>query len=477
MGNSCRTYVDIMALHKEVTGSCILLIVKLPNNTVKRIVIDCGLFQEVEYSELNKNLPFDPQNIDFVIITHNHVDHTGRLPYLVKKGYRGKIYMSEDTSKLIGNALEDSYKVLKKKAKMNNESPLYSEDDVYQTLQLVKPIPFGAAIPLDSNIKLTAFMNGHLQGALVGLLQVKYRDGSGQHYEDINILFTGDYNNKNVFFDVTPIPKWVFQLPISIIQEATYGNMDSSEIEPVFEQNVLSSIAEGKDIIVPVFSLGRTQEILYLLKTWQLNGKLDPNIPIYYDGKLGARYTKLYKDQDLNIKPECKDFEPQNLQYVFDSDERRTLVEDGMQKIILCTSGMGSYGPAQMYLPIYLKRSNALIHFTGYCAEGSLGRRLYECANGDIVSVAGLEVVKKADVKFTKEFSAHAKADELIAFLKFFEDIRLLLINHGEIGTKEIYSQRVLREVDPKNVAILGRDYFYRIDGYGFVKSISTKFE
>lgn len=478
MGNVCRTYIDVMALHKEVTGSCILLIIKFPNGDTKRILIDCGLFQEAEYSDLNKTFPFDPEKIDCVIVTHNHVDHTGRLPYLVKNGYRNDILMSEDTSKLIRNALEDSFKVLKKKAKMNHESPLYSEDDVEKTLQLVKSVPFEESYWINDSIKLTTFMNGHLQGAMVGLLQVKYRDGSGTHYEDINLLFTGDYNNKNMFFDVKSIPKWVHQLPVTIIQESTYGNMDSDEIEPVFEHNVLTALSEGKDIIIPVFSLGRSQEMLLLFKKWQESGKLDPNIPIYYDGKLGVRYTNQFLNQDLFINPEVKEFLPIGLQFVFDTEQRRIIMNDEVQKIILCTSGMGSYGPAQTYLPAYLRRSNALIHFTGYCAEGTLGRRLHDCVVENTVEIGGLEVVKRADVEFTKEFSAHAKADELIDFLKSFENLLFVIINHGEAETKQKYSSRVIREVRPKDdVAILGRDYFYRIDGYGFVKSMSTKFE
>ena len=123
----------------------------------------------------------------------------------------------------------------------------------------------------------------------------------------------------------------------------------------------------------------------------------------------------------------------------------------------------------------FLRREKALIHFTGYLAEGTLGRRLYDSQKDSIVDVSGLQVKKLADVKFTSEFSAHAKADELIQFLKDFEDIKLLLVNHGDDKKKDIYAERVINEIDPKNVAILGRDYFFRLDGYGFIKSLSTK--
>lgn len=476
MGNVNQLYVDIMALHSEVTGSCILIIVKFPNGCTKRILVDCGLFQECTYSELNRLLPFDCSAINYVLVTHNHVDHTGRLPLLVKNGYKGPILMTDTTAKLVPLALEDSYKVLRNKAKMAHEGQLYLDSDVENTLHLVKGCPYEKKVRLDENIKATFFMNGHLPGAAVILLQIKYHERD-KHYEDINLLFTGDYNNKNLFFNVPSIPKWVHQLPVTIIQESTYGDMDSTSVEYVFERNVLNAIAEEKEVVVPVFSLGRSQEILYILKTWQEQGKLSKEIPIYLDGKLSRRYTDIYLRDGLDNKEECRNFLPENFTEVCNSDIRRSIMNDNVCKIILTTSGMGSYGPAQTYLPAYLKRSNALIHFTGYCAEGTLGRRLYDCLKNDKVDIAGLQVKKLADVAFTSEFSAHAKADELIDFLRPFENIKLILINHGTTEKKEIYANRVIDEIDPKNVGILGRNYFFRVDGYGLMKSLSSKLE
>lgn len=476
MSKTQRFYMDIMALHNEVTGSCILNIIKFPDGSSKKVLVDCGLFQELDYAELNKSLPFNASELDYVIVTHNHVDHTGRLPLLVKNGYRGDIHMSYTTSKLIPYALEDSYKVLKNKAKLANEPQLYTDSDVDETLKHVKGHPYEESIWLDENIKLTFFMNGHLPGAICVLMQVKYRNYGYYYYQDINVLFTGDYNNKNLFFDVPSIPNWVHQLPITIIQESTYGDMNSSDIQYIFEQNVLNALAENKEILIPVFSLGRSQEIMYTLKKWQESGKLDKSIPIYLDGKLAMRYTSLYLKDGLDNKEDCKDFLPENFNFVSDKDMRNSIMHDNQCKIILTTSGMGSYGPAQTYLPVYLRKSNALIHFTGYCAEGTLGRRLFDCPFEAKVEISGLQVKKCADVQFTSEFSAHAKADELINFLRSFESINLLLVNHGNIEKKELYANRVIDELNPKDVGILGRDYFFRIDGHGFQKSLTTKF-
>ena len=476
MGLKKRFYVDVMAMHQEVTGSCILNNIKFPDGSSKKVLVDCGLFQEAEYSSQNDSLPFFAENIDYVIVTHNHVDHTGRLPLLVKNGYRGDIHMSYTTAKLISNALYDSCKVLKTNAKVANERSLYSDDDVEETLKHVKGHPYEESIWLDNNIKLTFFRNGHLPGAISFLMQIKYSDNSEAHYDNINLLFTGDYNNHNLFFDVPPIPKWVHQLPVSVIQESTYGDMDSSSIDYIFENNILEAVSKGKEIVIPVFSLGRAQEIMFILKSYQDKGKLSKSIPIYFDGKLGIRYTKLYLEDGLDNREDAKDFLPENFSYVSDSDMRDEIMNDNVPKIILTTSGMGSYGPAQIYIPAYLNRPKALIHFTGYVAEKTLGRKLYDCAKNEIVGIAGLQVIKKADVQFTSEFSAHAKADELINFLRPFENLKLVLINHGEQKKKEIYANRVLRTINPKSVGILGRDYYFRINAYGLEKTLSTKF-
>ena len=145
-------------------------------------------------------------------------------------------------------------------------------------------------------------------------------------------------------------------------------------------------------------------------------------------------------------------------------------------KIIIATSGMGSYGPAQTYLPAFIGNENALFHFTGYCAENSLGYRLKNTGYGEVVEVAGTKTIKRADVEFTKEFSAHAKADELIyKLLRKFENPQFVMVNHGSRKAEDVFSERILKETRTEYVGILGRDYFFRFDKDGFVKSMSSK--
>lgn len=471
MGKKERFYVDIMAMNPEVTGSCNLVIIKLPNFETIRFIVDCGLFQEREYDDFNKSLPFNPENIEFCLITHNHVDHTGRLPLLVKKGFYKKIYTTETTSKLLPYALNDSVKVLRDVAKRNNSRCLYENSDVERTLKLVETAKFNETFTINEHVKATFLNNGHLIGAAMILLQISYPE-----CDDINLLFTGDYNNKNMFFDVNPIPEWILNLPITVIQESTYGDMDSSEIEPCFKENIIQCINTGGTVVTPIFSLGRSQEILYELKCMQDSEKLNSDIPIYFDGNLAIKYTILYLKDGLDIRDDMKNFLPNNLRIV-DSSNRENVLEDKSTKIILTTSGMGSYGPAQVYIPEYMSRKNSLIHFTGYTAEGTLGYRLKMALPGENVEIGGLIIKKTAMVEYTTEYSAHAKADEMINFLKQFKKLKLVLVNHGEMKTKEIFANRIVEEVNPKRVGILGREYFFRVCPYGLVKTLSSKFE
>lgn len=471
MGKSCRFYVDVMAMHDEVTGSCNLVIVKFPNGETLRFVVDCGLFQERKYDELNSVLPFNSENVDFCLVTHVHVDHVGRLPYMVKNGFFKPIYVTETTGKLLPLALYDSFKVLSSVSKRKNTKCLYSDSDVDRTLSLLKPCRFNETIQVHENVKVTFLNNGHLVGASLILVQI-----SCSGYEDINLLFTGDYNNKNMFFDVNPIPKWILELPLTVIQESTYGDMDSSEIHESFKENIKNCLKNYGTVVTLVFSLGRAQEILYELKCMQKSGELDTEIPIYFDGKLAIRYTDLYIKDGLDIKSNMRDFLPENLTYV-DKASRSDVLEDTNKKIILTTSGMGSYGPAQVYIPEYIARDKALIQFTGYTAEGTMGSRLKNTELGEMVEVGGLIAKKRADVEYTTEYSAHAKADEMIAFLKQFKNLRLVLVNHGESQTKETFAERIVNEVDTKRVGLLGREYFFRVDSYGLVKTLSTKFK
>lgn len=463
-------YCDVQALHPEVTGSCILCVVRLPDGKKFKFIVDCGLFQERKYWELNKTLPFNANDIQFVLVTHNHVDHVGRLALLAKKGYCGKFYASEDTCRLLPPCLRDSGRILASSCKAHNEAPIYEEDDIDTVVtNLQQVIPREQFKPCE-NVVVTAIRNNHLVGALSYLVQIKYTG-----FEDINILFTGDLKEQNMFLEDTSIPKWIRDLPLTIVTESTYGN-ERATGKPVFRHNIIKALRRGGTVVVPVFSLGRTQEVLYVLKVLQDEGKINTNIPIYLDGKLAIDYTKMYSS--LNIKPSMQDFIPENLHFVEGDkkSKRREIKNDASQKIILCSSGMGTFGSAPSYIQHYIQIKNCMIHFSGYCTEGSVGRALKDAEVGSEVEVCGLMVEKKADVEYTDEFSGHAHENDLIDYLSCFNDIKLLAINHGEEEAKRQFGRDVKQEVSPKDIFVLDRDNAVRVNSFGFEKSFKTKF-
>lgn len=471
MGNKTKMYVDIMALHQEVTGSCFLCIVKLPDKTTTRFIVDCGIFQEEEHSKYNYEFPFDAEKISFVLATHNHVDHIGRLPMLYKNGFQGKVYCSQQTKIFLPLSLTDSQKVLSDVCKRQHKKQLYGNTDVEITLKNTIGLEYSKKIEITPNISVTLIENGHLIGAAMILVQVNYPGESS-----INLLFTGDYNSKNDFLFLEDIPEDLKDLQLSVIIESTYGLTSSDQIKYEFNEKIDEAIKDKKTIILPVFSLGRAQEILLKLKKMQNTQKLDKNIPIYFDGKLAHNYTRLYLENEMIISEDKRDFLPENIKYV-DCDLRENLLNYDECKIIVTTSGMGTYGPAQVYIPYFISKQKALILFTGYTAEGTFGARLKAAETGEIVNLGGLIAKKFADVSYCTEFSAHAKSDELINLLKKFNNLKAVLINHGSKEAKEKFASSVIEEVDTKSVGILDRNYFFRIDSWGVNKTLSSKFK
>ncbi|MBQ9280224.1 MAG: MBL fold metallo-hydrolase [Clostridia bacterium] len=468
MGSKTKFYADLMSFNSEVTGSCTLCSVRFPDEVRVRFLVDCGLFQERSNESLNKSLEFNPDSIDFVLVTHSHVDHIGRLPLLVKYGYRGPIYASNEVANhLMGPALSDCQAVIAASTAVKSVAPLYSEKDVSNVLHLTEGKDYFDEWSPHERIKVTFFQNAHVLGAVIIFVQIKYENDA------INLLFTGDYNDKNSFFCARKLPERITSLPITIIEESTYGTTDSSECQPIFEERFKEVLSEYYNILLLAYSFGRTQEILYKLKCMQQSGSLPTDIPIYLDGKLGIKYTHIFPR--LNISERTKDFLPENFHYV-EKSARDELMSTRERKIIITSSGTGSFGPAQFYLPHFLPNKTAYVAFTGYTPRNTLGHRLQNTPDGTTLKVGGVVVTKRAKIEYFNEFSAHAKADVLVNFLKDFTNLKLVLINHGEPETKLAFAERVKREVNPKMIGILDRDYWFRVDQYGYVKSVTTKF-
>ena len=191
---------------------------------------------------------------------------------------------------------------------------------------------------------------------------------------------------------------------------------------------------------------------------------------------MAQAYTALYLSSKCLIEEDKKDFLPKNLELV-NSEIRDELLETDKCKIIVTTSGMGTYGPAQVYIPYFISKKKVLILFTGYTAKGTLGANLKNAEESESVKIGGLILKKFADVSYCNEFSAHAKSEELIELLKKFNNLRGVLINHGQTETKDAFAEKILKEIDISEVGILNREYFFRIGSYGIIKTLSTKFK
>ena len=455
------------SLNPEVTGSLHYVTVKKDLRTIN-FIVDCGLYQEKAYNELNsKKFPFYEEKVDFVLITHNHADHMGRLPYLVNGGFTGKIYATRDTSKLMKIALEDSFKIEKEEARKQKRPLMYDLNDFENTLNQIVPCNFEEVQYVDKNVKVTFFMNGHLLGAAIILVQISFH---GE--KDINLLFTGDYKPHNIFFDVKGLPEWVQELPLTVVTESTYGYMDTTEVSYHMEKDLVQAIKAGKTVLITVFAQGRTQEILYLLKDMQRQGKISEEIPIRLDGNLAQQYTYVYKNCDLLVEYGKDEFLPKNISMI-SKENRMGIIQDRRQQIILTTSGMADHGPAQLYLENWVSRKDILVYIPGYTSPDTLGYKLQHPINGKVI-INGKDCSMNAEVITTSEWSSHAKADEIIKFLQQFKHLNMVLINHGQFEVKDQFAQRVIEQVKTKHVGILG-ETTYRISCYGYVKHMGAK--
>lgn len=481
--NDIVTYVE--AFHQEVTGSSFLITARMPDGSINHILVDCGLFQEPTYLRLNYQTEVNVDKIDAILLTHNHMDHVAGVPKLVNMGYNNPIYTSIYTKELMPSFLTDSANqqasnIVELKKRYPNEKfkiP-YTIKDVANTMNLVVGVEFSKTITIKNGIKATFFPNGHLLGAACILLQFS-------HYgaEDVNLLFTGDYKSDNIFFNVTKLPEWVRKLPLTVVTESTYGATEPESRVSCFNQNIEEAVSLNQDILIGVFAQQRMQEILYRIKYLQEIGIIPNKYQICIDGPLGIETCYIYRrlmyssyhyydsmfDGDIS-------FFPRNLRQMT-KDERITIFDDSTKKIVITTSGMLSHGPAAMYVPMFIQR-DSLIHLTGYAAEDTLARKLlesYEIGEIDEIEIGGDLFTPKATVKWTNEFSSHATAPELISFLNQFNDLKFVIINHGETHVKEQFKQRVEKEVCCKNVEIIDRTKLFVVGTYGLIKSMNTK--
>lgn len=452
-----------MGYHSEVTGSRMMLNIEYPDGRKSRkIMFDCGYYQEIAYRHLNYEHELNPADIDVIIISHNHIDHTGLLPKMVSEGYIGPIYMTNITRELLPAYLVDSAKQQPENAEYLRKRyrddaykfrTLYTYADVDKVLTLTIGVNYRKKIEVLPGVYVTFFENGHLLGAACVLVQITCYGKN-----PINFFFTGDYRSRNPLFFVPTIPRWVKKLELNIVCESTYGGVESTEIHPCFEKNMMEAFAKRMNILDGAFSQGRYQEILYFYRIMQEEGKIPPEYEICIDGALGISTCWKYMSILKRYYPNSPNFMPEGIR-VLDDDTRNCILGDVMGRktriILITTSGMLSNGPARVHVPNFIERPDCMIHLCGYAAEETIARQLLDTIDKDKVRLWGKTYHRRATVRTTREFSRHAPADELIKFLQEFKTVRFVAVNHGSKSQAAEFVKRVVGECP--NVEEVGR--------------------
>lgn len=446
--------ITFLGAAQTVTGSRHLL-----NLNGKLVLVDCGLFQgEKESRERNwAPFPVNPSEIDAVVITHAHMDHIGYLPKLVHDGYRGPIYATHGTIGLCRISLPDSGRIQEEDARHANKHgysshtpalPLYTEQDAYAALKQFKPVHYYEMHELPGNAKFRFMPAGHILGS--GFVELYFENGE-------RILMSGDLGRFN-----TPIIKdpTVVEFAEYLTIESTYGdrNHPVENPEDVLESVCRQAFEEGSCVLVPSFAIGRTQELLYFICELQSKGRM-PRIPIFVDSPMATAATLLYneetEDQDADMKLRLKQHEsplhPEGLEFVRDREGSKELNSRRGPMIVIAGSGMANGGRIVHHLKYRLGDPSTVVLFTGYQANGTLGRKLMDGAHE--VMIHGQQIPVRATVSRLSSLSAHADQGEMMAWLGNFKTPpKQTFIVHGEPPAQEALQAKIEGELGWKTL-------------------------
>jgi len=447
--------IEFLGGARTVTGSQHLLHIN-----GKKILLECGLFQgrRSETYDKNKNFKFNPAEIDTLILSHAHIDHSGNIPNLVSKGFDGLIYATAATVDLCQIMLRDSAHlqerdiewVNKKKAKKGEEpfEPLYTLEDVEKAMKLFVGVQYDKSIDVSPGVRFTFQDAGHILGSAGVFLEI---EESGKK---LNLGFSGDIGRPDS--PVIKSPDILRDLDM-LIMESTYGNRLHSPVEEVeedFASTISTVINDGGKVIIPAFAVGRTQTIVYMLhKLFNQNRILE--IPIYVDSPLAVDATAVFRSH-----PECLDRETyriflQNgedpfgfsrLKYIKKTDESKELNDKPGPMIIISASGMAEGGRILHHLAHNIGNPNNLILFVGYAAEHTLARRIMD--GNEKVNIFGEEFDVKAKIKKMDYFSAHADQKELLDYVRLNppDKLKNIFLVHGEEDMALPFREKLLQK-------------------------------
>lgn len=453
---------------QRVTGSKHLITTRKGT----KILLDCGLFQGIGTTELNLQFGFDPKEVDFLILSHAHIDHTGLVPRLVRKGFTGRIYATPATKDLCEIMLLDSAYIQEKDLERvnkrrigRNQEPyelLYGAKDVEAALKLFKTVDYETPFLIEEGVTAKYYDAGHLLGS-AGIYLTFEEEKTTK-----TLFFTGDIGRPNDKILRSPVP---FPQADYIICESTYGNrLHESEVDMKAHllQIVHRTCIEKKGkLLIPAFSVDRTQELIYALDQLSSEGLL-PKIPVYVDSPLSVKATMVMKNNEECFNPEIlayikhdgDAFAFENLRYISDVNESKALNDSKQACIIISSSGMAEAGRIKHHIKNNVSKSSTTILMVGYCSPESLGAILK--TKPEDVRIFGETFKVRADIEVMDSFSAHADYKEMIEYLSCQDasKVKKLFLVHGEIDNQLVFKNRL------KNVGF--NEVYIPVQGEGF---------
>ena len=414
--------IDFLGAAQNVTGSMHLLTVN-----GSKILLECGLFQgrRQESMQRNRQLPFDASEIDAVVLSHAHIDHSGNIPNLVKSGFRGNIYCTFGTRDLCsymlrdaGHIMEQDVAYLNKKRSARGQSllePIYTTEDATACLDYFMSMNYGRQMWIGPDVQLTFYDAGHILGSALCALDVRE---DGRRYR---LLFTGDVGRPKmpILCDPAVVPNVDY-----LITESTYGTRlhgTVQDAELALERVVNEAYQRGGKVIIPSFSVGRTQEIVYALHRLATEQRI-PHLPIYVDSPLSTNATEVFRLHPEYFDAEMRAFMVEHhdpfgfsqLRYLRQVEDSKALNERDESMVIISASGMCEAGRILHHLKNNIENPRTTVLFVGFQAEHTLGRRILD--GDDEVSILGERWRVRAHIERIDGYSAHADRQELLDF-------------------------------------------------------------
>ena len=455
--------ITFLGATKTVTGSNFLV-----EAAGKKFLVDCGMWQgkkEMEEENFNE-FDFDPKQIDFMLLTHAHIDHSGRIPKLYNEGFRNKIYAHKATCDLCSLMLPDSGHIQEMESEWKNRKrqrkgeperpPLYTAEEAARCLEIFEAVNYDEIIEIDENIHVRFNDAGHMLGSSIIELWVK-EDG-----KEVKTVFTGDLGNNDIPLLDSPT---MIEDADYLVMESTYGSrlhVRNDEKAKIFLDVVSETLDKQGTVVIPSFAVGRTQEILYELNKIKENTddedfkrkyKTLMKAPVYVDSPLAISATEVFRenmdlfeeDVQKEIMSGDNPLEFPGLKFTMTTDESKALNEDPTPSIIISASGMCEVGRIKHHLKHNLWNPNSTILFVGYQAPGTLG---YSIVNGaKTVKIFGEEIAVNARIEYIEGYSGHADQEWLMNFIySFITKPKHIFLVHGEEESQDVLEKKIIDE-------------------------------